>query len=218
MNMKGHSDDGHSPLATYVIKGVIFDFGNVLCSFDNVLFTRRLAERSPVSEDEIHRKIYEESELTAEYETGKLTSIDFYHKVKELCDLDMGIDEFRDAFTDIFTPIPGNIELIRKLKCKVRLGLLSNTNEWDRQYALEKLDVYPLFDAVTFSNEVGAKKPDERIYLDCLGKLGLQAQECLYIDDIEEYVKKAMKMGFIGFCYEGGRELGDFLRRQGCLS
>jgi putative hydrolase of the HAD superfamily len=84
------------------------------------------------------------------------------------------------------------------LKGNFKLALLSNTNEWDHEFAIKIVEIYPLFNAVTTSYEVGVKKPDERIYLDCLEKLGLEPNECIFIDDIKEYVDKATEMGMIG--------------------
>ena len=198
-----------------MIKGIIFDFGNVIRTFDRMVFIRRLADHSHFSEDELFRRIYEESSLPADYETGELSSIEFYDGVKELCEHDMGLEEFRDAFVDIFTPIPETTDLIRKLKGKYKLALLSNTSEWHHQHGIREVDIYPLYDVVTVSYEVGAKKPDERIYLDCLGKLGLMAEECIYIDDIKEYADKASELGMKGHWFRGPSGLIEFMAQEG---
>ncbi|MBN1540352.1 MAG: HAD family phosphatase [Candidatus Thermoplasmatota archaeon] len=212
-----HSYNGDLSLLPSVIKAIIFDFGNVICSFDNMRFCQRISESSPFSAEEIHRKVYVEGTLTQRYEEGRITSSFFYERVKELCLLDLDIDRFREAYTNIFIPIPENIELIRKLKGRYKLGLLSNTNEWHHEHAIELVVVYPLFDAVAFSYIVGVKKPDDRIYLDCLGKLGLRPEECIYIDDIEEYAKKASDLGMIGHTYIDHNKLISFLYEQGII-
>ena len=41
----------------------------------------------------------------------------------------------------------------------------------------------PFFDAVCMSFEEGPKKPDAKIYARCLERLGLKADECLYVGD-----------------------------------
>jgi len=198
-----------------MIKGIIFDFGNVIRTFDRMKFIRKLARSSTYNEEELFRRIFLESSLLVDYETGSLSSIDFYERVKEVSEHEMGIEEFRDAFVDIFTPIHETGDLIRKLKGNYKLALLSNTNEWHHEHGIKEVEVYPLFDAVTVSYKVGAKKPDERIYLDCLGKLGLRPEECIYIDDIKEYADKASELGMKGHCFRGHSDLIEFMAREG---
>jgi putative hydrolase of the HAD superfamily len=195
--------------STTMIKAVIFDFGNVICSFDNRIFIRKIAEFSPYTFDELYEMIYRMGSIVEIYELGQISSEEFFERMKELCKLDMDIEDFREAFTTIFTPIPETIELIKKLKGSCKLGLLSNTNEWDHEHAIKIVDVYPLFDAVTTSYEVGVKKPDERMYLDCLEKLDLGPEECIYIDDIKEYADGAAKVGMIGLHYTGRVKLEE---------
>ena len=194
-----------------MIKAIIFDFGNVICSFDNRIFIQRISKHSPYSEEQLFDMIYDMGEIVERYETGEIGSKEFYERMKELCKLDMGIEDFKEAFTSIFIPIPETIELIRRLKGRYKLGLLSNTNEWDHEFAIRIVEIYPLFDAVTTSYEVRAKKPDERIYLDCLEKLGLEAHECIFIDDIKEYAEKASSLGMVGHRYvdHGGMQCQD---------
>ncbi|MGA1792915.1 MAG: HAD family hydrolase [Thermoplasmatota archaeon] len=198
-----------------MIKGIIFDFGNVIRTFDRMVFIQRLASFSPFSEDELFSRIFRQSNLLADYETGKLSSIEFYNGVREVSEHDMGVEEFRDAFVDIFTPIPETADLIRGLDGRYKLALLSNTNEWHHEHGIREVDIYPLFDAVTVSYLVGAKKPDESIYLDCLGKLGFQPEECIYIDDIKEYADKASELGMKGHWYKDHCGLIEFMSGEG---
>ncbi|MGA1873184.1 MAG: HAD family hydrolase [Thermoplasmatota archaeon] len=198
-----------------MIKGIIFDFGNVIRTFDRMVFIRRLARSSPYSEDELYRRIFQDSTLLADYETGKLTSMVFYEGVKEVSEHIMEVKGFRDAFVDIFTPIKETSDIIRKLKGRYKLALLSNTNEWHHERAISEVEVYPLFDAITVSYQVGVKKPDERIYQDCLGKLGLRPEECIYIDDIREYADKATELGMKGHWYRAHSDLIEFMTSEG---
>lgn len=199
-----------------MIRGVIFDFGNVICSFDNRIFTRRLTQHCSHDENEVHRILYERCDVVDRYETGMISSLDFYREAKELLDLSINIETFREAFTNIFTPIQETIDTIKELRSKgYRLGLLSNTNEWDHEFGIRSVEVYSLFDAVTVSYQIKAKKPDERIYLDCLKKLELQPEECIFIDDIEQYVIKARKIGMNGINFTSNTDYKDVLYSLG---
>ena len=103
-----------------------------------------------------------------------------------------GVERIYDpAFNGMFSPIEPTLALIRRLKGRYRLGLLSNTNEWHFRGHIATVPVFPLFDTVTLSYEVREMKPGERIYRDALGKLGLPPESCVFIDDIEENVAAA---------------------------
>jgi putative hydrolase of the HAD superfamily len=90
----------------------------------------------------------------------------------------------------------GMLELFRRLHAAgVPTGLLSNS--WGG-------DSYPselfgdLFDAVVISSRVGMRKPERRIFEHAAGLLGLEPQECIFIDDIQANITAAEELGFTG--------------------
>lgn len=198
-----------------MIKGVIFDYGNVIARVDNTIFLRRLAERSPLSATELEHIIYHTPDISREFESGRITSQQFYEQVTQLGKVSMSEPEFKIAFTDIFQRIPGTLSLIRYLKPRYKVGLLSNTNPLDYEAEIAAVEVFPLFDAVTVSFEAGIMKPDPRIYADATGKLGLSPAECVYIDDIPAYVEGATKCGLAAIHYTSHAALLDDLNSLG---
>jgi len=195
-----------------MIKATIFDFGNVICNFDNNIFIERISKYTEKNKEELHDIIFNSSELMKKYETGLISSEEFFNEAVERCSLSITKQEFIKAFTDIFTPIPTTFELIKKLKNKYKIGLLSNTNEWDFEYGIKTTEIFPLFDAVTLSFEVKSKKPEEKIYRDVLNKLKLKPEECVFIDDIQEYVESANKIGIRGIHYTSYEKLIESLK------
>ena len=55
-----------------------------------------------------------------------------------------------------------------------------------------------LFDAVVISGECGMRKPEEGIFLHTAKILGLEPQQCVFIDDIEANVAAAVACGMTG--------------------
>jgi len=186
-----------------VINAVIFDFGNVLYSFRVMTFLEHLARRSTCTVPELLKLMPEISRLAVEYETGLITSDQFFQQITELARIRISRQEFIDSYCAIFTRIESTATLIRALKPRYRLGLLSNTNEWHFENCIRTVDVFPLFDAVTLSYKVHAMKPTAAIYADMLHKLGLEPGACLYIDDIPEYVQAARHLGMNAVTYTG---------------
>ena len=189
-----------------MIRGVIFDFGNVICSFDVEIFLAKLHEWSGLDVETLRDRIYG-SRLHSRYERGEISSERFYREISRLTGARVSAEEFAEGFTDIFTPLESTHGLIRALKGRYRLGLLSNTNEWHFERHIRKVPVFPLFDAVTLSFEVGALKPEPEIYLDALRKLSLPPEACVFIDDIGKYAEGAAALGIRGIRYTGPAEL-----------
>ena len=189
-----------------MIRGIIFDFGNVICSFDVEIFLAKLHERSGRDMESLRDGVYG-SRLHSRYERGEISSKEFHREVVRCIGMDIPVEEVAEWFSGIFTPLESTHGLIRTLKGKYRLGLLSNTNEWHFLRHIRNVPVFPLFDAVTLSFEVGVLKPEPGIYLDALRKLSLPPETCVFIDDIGKYADGAAALGIRGIRYTGHAEL-----------
>jgi putative hydrolase of the HAD superfamily len=198
-----------------MIKAVIFDFGNVLCSFRVTSFFENLARRSSCTVDQLLGLMPEISHAAIEYESGRLTSEEFLRHFSALAGIAISREEFITSYTTIFTPIEGTFDAIRRLKGRYRLGLLSNTNEWHFEHSIRTVDVFPLFDAVTLSYEIGAMKPAPVIYSDMLGKLNVPAEACVYFDDIQENVDAGVRAGMHGRLFTTADAMRADLERLG---
>jgi len=183
------------------IDAVIFDFGNVICSFSVIDFIDGLAAKSGKSTDELLQVMPGINHLAVEYETGLVSSDEFFTRLCALAGIVVSRNDFINAYTGIFTPIQETHDLVRSLKPNYKLGLLSNTNEWHYLHSIRPVEIYPLFDAVTLSFEVKAMKPAAAIYADMLKKLGLPPGRCVYIDDILENTKAAERLGLHAIQY-----------------
>jgi len=197
-----------------VIQAVIFDFGNVICAFDNDIFLRKLLPHTDMSFGDLKEGIFG-SDLYRRYESGLLSSEGFRREAVRKCRLSISSEEFFDAYTGIFTPIQATIGLIRSLKGRYGIGLLSNTNEWHYEHYIKKVEIFPLFDSVTLSFDVKEMKPSEGIYRDALAKLQAGPEESVYIDDIEAYAEGARRVGMKGIRYVSHESLLESLRAFG---
>jgi putative hydrolase of the HAD superfamily len=197
------------------IQAVIFDFGRVISDFDIGRFIERAAHSSTLSAAGLKEATPHMMQVAGRYETGLMTSREFYLDVCRIASLTMPEQEFVSAWTDIFTPKPATLELVKRLKQRYRLGLLSNTNEWHFEFGIKPVGIFPLFDAVTLSFEVYAMKPDRKIYDDMLAKLALPAGACVYIDDIAEYVAAGHAIGLHGIQYTTHERLIEDLAKAG---
>ena len=87
---------------------------------------------------------------------------------------------FREALNRI---PPENIETLKRLKERgLRLGLISNADA-SEVATWEDCPLCGLFDAEVFSCDAGCMKPDFEIFRVCLERLGVAADESIYVGD-----------------------------------
>lgn len=185
-------------------KAVVFDFGNVLCALDRMAFARAAAPRSRLSAQELDAALWGGS-LEHDHETGRFDSHGFYRRVAELVGFDSSYSyqEFVADYRRIILPNPdGEAGLIAARDLGARCFVLSNTAFLHASMIFENevLATIPEFHILSY--KVGFMKPDPRIWLKLLDYARLEAQDCLYIDDVQAYCDAAQKLGFGAFCYD----------------
>ncbi len=91
-------------------------------------------------------------------------------------------------------PYPDAAAGLAWLQGKCRLALLSNAPPSLRTL-LDQLELARYFDHMVISGEVDVRKPDPGIYCLALARLGVRAEESLFVDDLEENLVAAREMG-----------------------
>ena len=79
----------------------------------------------------------------------------------------------------------------------IRTALLSNS--WGNDY--DRSDWHEMFDVVVISGEVGLRKPEREIFELTLDRLGLQAGECAFVDDMPHNIAAAVQVGLAGIVH-----------------
>jgi putative hydrolase of the HAD superfamily len=102
---------------------------------------------------------------------------------------------------DVFrsTKRPQIISLIEELKPNYKVAMLTNVSgrrSLDQRFEAGELD--QMFDLVVASGDVGFEKPSRDIYRMTAEKLGVEPAECVFIDDIQEFVTAAEQFGMRG--------------------
>ena len=102
-------------------------------------------------------------------------------------------------------PAPGsitipNFELAHDLQAAGhRIGVLSNAPDDLRDRFLSNLPVEVEWDAIVVSGEIGMRKPDPGIFHRAAEEIGVPPEHCFFIDDLEENVLGAQKIGMSGY-------------------
>lgn len=111
-------------------------------------------------------------------------------------------------------PIEENVKLIRKLKEENQYNLFALTN-WSAEtfpIAEERYDFLQLFQGIVVSGKEKVIKPESEIYHLLLNRYGLQAKECLFIDDNKRNILAALKQGIKSIHYNQPTDLSIGLK------
>lgn len=175
---------------------IVFDLGNVLIPFDYTIALNQLNE----IENNLGNRFIEfyntNYHLHRNFEKGLISELDFITKMLEAVDNKIDAETFCRLFSDIFTANEDVVSLLPLLKKDYKLFLLSNTNSIHQKYGWQKYNFLKYFDEMILSHKVKSIKPEEEIYREVEKASGLQSAEHFYIDDIEEYVNAAKKIGW----------------------
>lgn len=129
-----------------------------------------------------------------------------------------GIDRFVERFFAGDRVDEALVALIRRLRdARVRVGLLSNAPPGRAKGtpAAARWGMDGLFDVQVFSYQVGALKPDPRMYRAALQALGAAPKETLFIDDAPANVAAAKALGIDAVLFRGVPALLDAMRKRG---
>jgi putative hydrolase of the HAD superfamily len=109
----------------------------------------------------------------------------------------------------------GMIELLRRLRGRYRVGLLSNAAPGLEDDLREHYGIYDLFDDVINSATVRMAKPDARIFALAAERHGIGTAECFFTDDLPHNVEAARAAGMTAHQFAGYAGLAAALRDAG---
>lgn len=179
-----------------MIRAIIFDCFGVLVSESWLAFKKRHFDGDSTRTDEA-------TSLMQQADAGLLSQLDFISQIAELSGLSP--EQVRDEL-DGNQPNEALFDYIRtELKPKYKIGMLSNAGaDWlSELFTHEQL---ALFDAVALSFEMGFTKPEVDSYLSIAQKLGVEPQECVFLDDQERHCTGAREAGMVSILFTGFEE------------
>lgn len=107
------------------------------------------------------------------------------------------------------------LEFIRARHQEYSFAIMSNiSSDWITRELLSP-EQQRLFDHIITSFEVGVAKPNRGIYQVAIERLGFDVQEIVCIDDAEENIATARKLGMNGIVYSTLTELRQSLTELG---
>jgi putative hydrolase of the HAD superfamily len=195
---------------------ILFDLGNVILPFSHYQIAEKLSRFTQKKEFQDPQRIFSylfdfEKGAVNGYEVGKVSSIEFFQSLKDLLHLSISFEEFVPIWNDIFSENREVSDIIRSLKGKKRLGLISNTNSLHFDYILSKFPIIRAFDKWILSHEVGFKKPALEIFQRAIEWASVKPEKILLIDDTKGHVEVAVSLGMQGIHFISAQQLKEEL-------
>ena len=198
-------------------KVVVFDLGKVLVDFDYSIAARKVAARSAKPLGKLI-SLLSISPLIIQYECGQVTRREFYEKVCDGVGFRGTLEEFGGYFADIFAEIPAMIALHADLRRRgVPAYIFSNTNDLAIEHIQRNFPFFQNFDGYIYSHEIGAMKPDPKIYVAMEKMCGRQGRDIVYLDDRAENVAGGAARGWQAILHETPEQSRANLQKLGLL-
>jgi putative hydrolase of the HAD superfamily len=198
------------------VRGLLVDFGGVLTTnvFDSF---RAFGEAEGLDPHTVKRAFREDPEalgLLRQLERGEIEVDEF----EPLFGARIGVTDTDGLVGRLFGgvgPDERMLEAVRRAgNAGISTGLISNSWGAGLSYDMSLLD--ELFEAVVISGDVGMHKPEPAIYMLGAERLGLQTDECVFVDDLRENCQGAEEVGMTAILHRGAdRTLPELERLLG---
>ena len=204
------------------IEVVVSDFGGVLTS-PLVESFMAFQDQTGITTETLGKAMQAAAEAEGEnplfaMERGEITEVAFLEKLTTHLEPLLGhppeMHRFKEIYFEALQPNPEMIDLMRELKAAgYRMAMLTNNvQEWEPRWR-PKWPIDELFETVVDSGFVGLRKPDPAIYALTLERLGLPAEACVFIDDLEHNIVAARECGLHAVHFRDTEQTIDEVRQ-----
>lgn len=188
-----------------MIKAVIFDYGGVikkpLSWWDDMGRVYGVSGEEAKKRTRLYYNLFQKGHI-AEIQFWEKISRDFKKPVPKAFIL-----EDKKDYEESFYLYPEIVDFVKQLKDNgFKTAVMSNTMK-DHVEVMRKNNGFNNFDVVVLSCEVGLIKPEKEIYLLTLDKLGVKAEESVFIDDKKRNILTAEKLGMKTVLAESSKQI-----------
>ena len=194
------------------IDNIIFDLGNVIINID-YQNTIDAFEKIGVPNASIFYSKSSQLNIFNQLETGRISKQNFILEIQKFVPK-ASASQIINAWNAILEDLPNErLEILKNIKDKFSIFLLSNTNTIHIEKIIDKLgkkkyeEFYNLFDKVYYSHEVKLRKPNADIFKLVIKENCLSIKNTLFIDDSIQHIESAKKIGLKTYHLDGNETL-----------
>ena len=194
-----------------MIKLIIFDIGDVLIYFNDEQYICYITGKLHINEEQFKKDL---QPLIKKMEYGAIGLQDTENALSRRFKVSKRGLEWVESYRKMARMNRPVFNLIKRLHKKYRIALLSNVG---RARYIEGLRLINRVSAdhIFASCYIKMRKPEPRIYRYALGKMGMKPGETIFIDNLRENVKGAMRVGIRSIVFTDYAHLVKSLKALG---
>ena len=189
------------------IRAVLFDFGGVLYKTPDRRWMKKWQRFLGLGKDEVISSIIvsqDESPYVQAVMEGRIPESEIWERMGRRWRLSPMLVRWLKRSTMSRQRLNQEVtSFLASLRPTYRTGILSNAGSDARTMFTSIFGFDRLVDEMIISAEEGIAKPDERIYRIALDKLGVEAGETVFLDDLAVNVKAARQLGMKAVQFQG---------------
>jgi len=196
-----------------MIKVIIFDYGGVLSMHGRIHpFFKKWATKLNKDPVKGEAALYEN---WVKASANEINSKLFWKRLADFLEIDQEI--VRSKTLKYFGFRDNVFALVKKLKKKYKMALLSNQIEDWLEEVMKEKNFKEVFDVIVTSYGSKLRKPDIRIFKEIIKKLGVKPEECIYVDDLERNIPPAKELGMKTILFKDYKQLKRELKKFGII-
>ena len=184
-----------------MIKAVVFDMGGVIVRLDMDTCISNFKELAGFEDIEEYLDRFHQKGFISDLEEGKIKPEDFDRECLKHSRPGTTAETVRFCFCSLLDGVEeDSVELIRSLRGRYDLYVLSNNNPISRAYFCDMLrarglDPDKVFKDQFYSYEMRMLKPAREMFECVIGRIGAKPEEILFIDDAADNIEAAAAAG-----------------------
>ncbi len=193
---------------------IMLDFGGVYFSDGSKIGPEKIAKKFRLSHEAVHSAL--RGDHRKKYSEGRITADQYWKDVSRRIGLSKKqLKEAEYIWHSSYTPRKDMVRLVRKLRHKYRVSVLSGNIPERVKFLDKKYNVLKEFHHHHFSFNHGITKPDARFFLRAINKLHLEPEDCIVVDDSKDFLKAVKNSGGKAVLFKDAKHLERELRKLG---
>ncbi len=174
-----------------------------------------MEEKYSIPAEEFLNRKRRKNERFLDLMRGNLTEEQYWEELLEDMNWNITIEDLKRTSREYLNqPVEGTMEIVKSLKGKYQLILLTDHVKGWMEYLEEQNQDIKIFDKIIVSYELGNVKPDKETFPKVLEKAKILAEETLFIDDHEINIKRAKEVGIHGIVFKSAKQLKKDLEEK----
>ncbi|MEM5804252.1 MAG: HAD-IA family hydrolase [Candidatus Aenigmatarchaeota archaeon] len=196
------------------IRVVAFDMSKTYINVTKRVFYNELGRYFGVPSEKIRTRYHSTLE---QLQTGRESENEFWTRFANGYGKEPDMNLIRGAIRALYhgtKVMPGLDRLVRRLKRKYKVGMISNTDRYSYE-VIKSHGWYRPFKPVVLSFKVGCSKPHKNVFRHFIRKSGAKPEEIVFIDNKMENVRGARRAGMKAIHFRSARQTERELRKMG---